>query len=113
MKSETATSQATMSGSNTVINGDCLAVLPTIPDASVDLVITDPPYLVSYRDRSGRSIANDDNANVLGAFSDLYRVLKPDTFCVSFYGWNRIDAFFRAWTEAGFRPVGHLVWHKG
>lgn len=27
-----------------VIEGDCLAVLPTIPDGSVDCVITDPPY---------------------------------------------------------------------
>lgn len=34
------------------------------------------------------------------------------TFCISFYGWNRVDAFFRAWRRAGFHPVGHLVWHK-
>jgi DNA modification methylase len=97
-----------------VIHGDCLAVLPTVPNESVDLVVTDPPYFVRYRDRSGRSIRNDDNPDsVLGAFNDLYRILKPNTFCVSFYGWNRIDAFYHAWTDAGFRPVGHLVWHKG
>jgi len=76
-------------------------------------VVTDPPYFVRYRDRCGRTIANDsDPESVLGAFVDVYRVLKPDTFCVSFYGWRRGAAFFRAWSEANFRVVGHIVWHK-
>jgi site-specific DNA-methyltransferase (adenine-specific) len=103
-----------MTAENQIIHGDCTRVLPTLQDESVDLVITDPPYFVRYRDRSGRTIANDVNpASVLGAFTDIYRVLKPNTFCISFYGWSRVDAFFRAWTQAGFQPVGHLVWHKG
>ncbi len=38
--------------------------------------------------------------------------VKPDRFCVTFYGWNRVDAFFAAWKGAGFRPVGHLVFVK-
>jgi DNA modification methylase len=80
----------------------------------VDLVVTDPPYFVNYRDRAGRSIANDrDPSSVLGAFGDLYRILKPNTFCVSFYGWNAINSFFDAWKSAGFKAVGHIVWHKG
>ena len=93
-----------------VINADCLAVLPQLPSASIDLVLTDPPYLVGYRDRSGRSIAGDQTGEWLKpAFRELYRVLKPGSFCVSFYGWNRTDEFFAAWRAAGFRPVGHLV----
>lgn len=97
-----------------IIHGDCTAVLPTLPAESINLVVTDPPYGVRYRDREGRSIANDDCLDVvLGAFPDLYRVLKRDSLCVCFYGWNRIDEFFAAWTAAGFRPVGHIVWHKG
>jgi DNA modification methylase len=98
---------------NQIIHGDCLSVLKGFPGDSVDLVVTDPPYGVSYRDRAGRTIANDDCAeSILGAFTDLYRVLKPNTFCISFYGWNHIDAFFQSWTRAGFRPVGHIVWAK-
>jgi adenine-specific DNA-methyltransferase len=96
-----------------VINGDCNNVLKTIASESIDLVLTDPPYLVSYRDRSGRTVANDSEPeNVLGAFDDLHRVLKPNSFCISFYGWNRVDAFFHAWRHAGFAPVGHIVWRK-
>jgi site-specific DNA-methyltransferase (adenine-specific) len=96
-----------------VIQGDCNGVLQTLPSESVDFVLTDPPYFVRYKDRSGRSIANDDHpASVLGAFNDLYRVLKPNTFCVSFYGWNSVAAFFEAWKRAGFTAVGHIIWHK-
>ena len=29
---------------NTLIHGDCLEVMKSIPDGSVDLVLTDPPY---------------------------------------------------------------------
>jgi site-specific DNA-methyltransferase (adenine-specific) len=96
-----------------ILQGDCTQLLKTLPDSSVDFILTDPPYFVRYRDRSGRTIANDSNPeSVLSAFSDLYRVLKPDSFCISFYGWNRIDAFFHAWKRAGFTPVGHIVWRK-
>ncbi|HCN70713.1 MAG TPA: DNA methylase [Pusillimonas sp.] len=93
--------------------GDCLHILPTFPDRCIDFVLTDPPYLVNYHDRTGRSIANDMQADWLEPeFKQAYRVLRPDSFCVSFYGWNRVDYFFRAWKEAGFRVVGHLVFAK-
>jgi len=99
--------------SNQVIQGDCTQVLSTLPSDSVDLAVTDPPYFVRYKDRTGRTIANDDDpASVLGAFSELYRVLRRDTYCVSFYGWGQVDAFFAAWRRAGFYALGHLVWQK-
>lgn len=84
-----------------------------MPDSSVDLVVTDPPYLVSYRPRDGRRCHNDDNSEWLEpAFGEMYRMLKPDTFCVSFYGWPWVERFMGAWKKAGFRPVSHLVWVK-
>jgi len=98
---------------NRVINGDCIDVLKQLPDRSVDFVLTDPPYLVRYRDRQGRSIAGDDRSDWLKpAFEQIYRVLRPDSFCVSFYGWTQTDKFFAAWRAAGFQLVGHLVWIK-
>lgn len=98
---------------NRVIQGDCTAVLKTLPGGSVDFVLTDPPYFVRYRDRAGRTIRNDRYpGQILDAFNDVYRVLKPNSLCVSFYGWNRVDSFFSAWKGAGFTPVGHLVFSK-
>ena len=98
---------------NQLVQGDCTRALTQLPDSCVDLIVTDPPYGVCYQDNLGRTIANDDDpSRVLGAFSELYRVLKPNSVCVSFYGWGQVDAFFRAWRQAGFRPVGHIVWAK-
>jgi site-specific DNA-methyltransferase (adenine-specific) len=81
---------------------------------SVDFILTDPPYLVRYRDRGGRKVANDDNARWMKpAFAEMYRLLKPGSFALSFYGWNKTDLFFDAWKAAGFRIVGHVVFRKG
>jgi len=80
---------------------------------SVDFILTDPPYLVNYRDRSGRSIRNDDNDQwLVPAFAEMYRVLKDQSFCVSFYGWNKADVFISAWRSAGFTLAEHLVFRK-
>jgi site-specific DNA-methyltransferase (adenine-specific) len=100
---------------NSIIQGDCIEVLKSLPDRSVDFVLTDPPYLVRYKDRSGRTVKNDCGKHpesVLGAFAELYRVMKPNSLCVSFYGWNRVDAFFRSWKDAGLTPVAHIVFRK-
>jgi len=98
---------------NQVIQGDSITVLRSIPSESVDLVITDPPYLVNYLPRDGRRCANDNSDYWLRpVFRELYRVLKPHSFCATFYGWPWLDRFMAAWTESGFRPVSHLVWVK-
>lgn len=99
---------------NRVICGDCTEVMAAMPPRSIDLIVTDPPYGARYRDRSGRSVANDgDLAWLAPAFREAARVLKDDRFLVSFYGWHRADEFFAAWKQAGLYPVGHLVWTKG
>ena len=54
---------------NQVVQGDCTRVLQRLPGECVDLIVTDPPYGVRYRDRLGRTIANDDDPiRILGAF---------------------------------------------
>ena len=95
------------------ILGDCVRVMATIPDNVIDFILTDPPYLVGFRDRSGRTIAGDVNDDWLQpACNEMYRVLKKDALMVSFYGWNRVDRFMAAWKNAGFSVVGHLVFTK-
>jgi site-specific DNA-methyltransferase (adenine-specific) len=81
----------------TVVRGDCVDVMKAMPSKSVDFIPTDPPYLVRYCDRSGRSVKNDDNDTWLDpAFAQMYRVLKDNRFCVSFYAWNKVDRFVEA-----------------
>lgn len=69
-----------------IYHGDCRAVLSELPDNSVDLVLTDPPYGVSYvtarrsrSDKLRKPIANDES---LQAFADAWpeclRSLRDD-----------------------------------
>lgn len=96
-----------------LILGNNLEIMASLPDNYVDFILTDPPYLVNYIDRTQRSIANDINADwLMPTFSELYRVLKPNSMMVSFYGWTKVDLFFAAWKAAGFRVVGHIVYPK-
>ena len=96
-----------------VLLGDCVERMRAMSAGSVDFVLTDPPYLVRYRDRSGRSLLNDDSdAWLKPAFGEMYRLLKPDSFLVSFYGWDAVDRFVGAWRDAGFQIAGHIVFGK-
>ena len=98
---------------NTIIHADCVKALATLPEKSFDFILTDPPYLVSYKARDGRSVSNDDNTAWLKpAFAQMYRVLKNDAFCLTFYGWPHADRFMQAFRAAGFRPVGHFSFPK-
>ncbi len=98
---------------NTVLHGDCLKILPTLAAASANLIVTDPPYLVNYKSRDGRSVPNDDNdAWLKPAFAEMFRVLGDGAFCLTFYGWPSADRFLNAYRAAGFRVVGHFVFPK-
>lgn len=98
---------------NRVMHGDCVRLMRRLDTASIDFILTDPPYLVRYRDRTGRTVANDDNGRwLVPAAAEMHRVLKDGAFCLSFYGWNQADRFIAAWRAAGFRLVGHVVFRK-
>lgn len=99
-----------------IYQGDCLDVMPTFRSESVDFVLTDPPYLVRYEGRwdgARKQIVGDDDPSWLEpAFKEIWRVMKPDTFCVSFYGWPHTDTFLGLWKAIGFRPVSHFAFVK-
>jgi site-specific DNA-methyltransferase (adenine-specific) len=99
--------------SNTVVHGDCIEVMRTMPAASVDFILTDPPYIARYKSRTDQTIRNDDNAKWLEpSFAEMHRLLKNDACAISFYGWPKVDLFFAAWKRAGFRVGGHIIFRK-
>ena len=105
--------QYSCSTGGTLILGDCIDKMRCMPSRSADLVLTDPPYVVAYKSRDGRSIANDqDDSWLQPVFTEVYRLLKPNSFAISFYGWNKVDAFMDAWRQAGLRVVGHVTFIK-
>ena len=96
-----------------LITGNCIEVLGRADPLCIDLVVTDPPYLANYVDRTGRSVANDQDPKwIEPAFEQIARVLKKGGVCVSFYGWHRAEEFLTVWKRLGLRPVGHFVWAK-
>jgi adenine-specific DNA-methyltransferase len=98
---------------DTILHGNCIDIMRSMPAASVDFILTDPPYIAAYRSRDNRTVRNDDNADWLApSFAAMHRVLKPDAFAISFYGWPKVDVFFSAWKKAGFRIGGHIVFRK-
>lgn len=78
---------------NKIYFGDGLELIKQMPDNSVDLVVTDPPYKVSQKYGGG---VDADNlvavSGILKLMPEITRVLKPNRFCVVFYD-NRILPF--------------------
>lgn len=59
-----------------IINGDCLKVLPSIPDTSIDAIISDPPYPEIARDY-GKLSEQDWQSLMDEVVTHAKRVLKP------------------------------------
>ena len=86
-----------------LIHGDCLEVMKTIPDESIDLVVTDPPYLINYRSHwtsHSKPISGDN------------RVLKPDSAAYIFCSPKRIDYFMGCCKDSRFTIKNNIVWVK-
>ena len=60
-----------------LINGDCLAALREMPDASVDAVITDPPYGLGFMAAATKGWDAPDMAWATEWARECLRVLKP------------------------------------
>jgi len=67
---------------NTIIVGDCLDIIKQMPDESVDLVVTDPPYGIGFQSNSAKvsrfDILEGDNKvfDLTQYWQELFRVVK-------------------------------------
>jgi site-specific DNA-methyltransferase (adenine-specific) len=90
-----------------IYNCDCMDVLPLIPEKSIDLVLTDPPYGIDYQSarRTDKSqwkpkIYGDDEYP-----SWIFDLIKPE---IAFMAWCRWDVL-----EQMPKPKSLIVWDKG
>lgn len=60
----------------TLIHGDCLEVMKKIPDNSIDLVLTDPPYGVGYTYNSYNDTKEELKRLINGFMPEVLRVAK-------------------------------------
>ena len=107
-------------GRHTVICGDSTmreTYERLLGDTSVNLVCTDPPYLVKLESSVGK-IANDDLNDkegyefLLKAFSCFRDVMAPDASIYVFYATAKARVFHDAYEDAGFKVGAGLVWKK-
>lgn len=61
----------------TLHNGDCIELLRKLPDASVDLVITSPPYCIGKAYEDPHNDIKTFKKQHTDIFEELYRVVKP------------------------------------
>ena len=97
--------------------GDCLELMKGIPDKSIDLIVTDPPYGINYqsnlRVKSDKFdvLKNDDNDLRFLAYQELERVLKPDCVCIVFASWKNYNKDFSELDKL-FDIKNVIVWWK-
>lgn len=104
---------------NDIYNDDCLVGLKDIEDGSIDLIVTDPPYLINYHSakydtshKFSTPIANDTNKSlIIDIMPELYRVLKDDSAIYMFCSPNTVE-FFKAEIEKYFNVKNLIIWVK-
>lgn len=114
----------------TLRKGNCLELMKTIPDNSVDLVLTDPPYnLANFMDVRSTNLAAM-RPNFFGSagwdeftaseweeamdifFKELHRVLKPRGAAIIFMSLMRMETLIRLSEKNMFYYKTIGAWHK-
>ena len=115
-----------------LINDDCLKVLPTLPDQSVNLIVTSPPYNMRTRIRNGKYTTRETSKHFSKKYENFYDALSIDDYY--HFHKNVIDEMLRISQiifyniqivtgnkEAIFKIIGYfnksikdiIIWDKG
>lgn len=75
---------------NKIICGDALELIKGIPDSSIDIIITDPPYGIKKR-----GIKNSESLETFyKILPECKRVLKQDSFFITFFSTKKLPQLF-------------------
>lgn len=121
---------------STIFCGDSLDLLRRMPTASVDAVITDPPYSSGGLMRSDRNLKTSDKYVLTGTqierpeffgdnrdqrsfvtwctmwMSECFRVVKPGGYLMAFTDWRQLPSLSDAVQCAGWVWKGVVPWDK-
>ncbi len=89
-------------------HGDCLEVLQTLPDNSVDAVVTDPPYGLSFMGKRW-----DYDVPSVEVWAECLRVLKPGGHLLAFAGTRTQHRMAVRIEDAGFEIRDMITWVYG
>ena len=104
---------------NYIDNIDCLEGPKEIPDKSVDLIVTDPPYSINLKSSGAKGSKLNpwaDLCNTSHSFrvwmEQAQRILKDDGALWSFINWRGYPALVKAGLDIGWSMESLLVWDK-
>lgn len=109
----------------TLYNGDCMGVMRSIADNSIDLIVTDPPYRVTTHGTSfnhGMFENKATNQGMVFEHNDIsvseyapefFRVLKDGSHCYVMCNHVNLQSMLNTFTEVGFHFIKSLIWDKG
>jgi site-specific DNA-methyltransferase (adenine-specific) len=91
-----------------LIHGDCLEKLKELPDCSVDSVVTDPPYGLSFMGKKW-----DYDVPSVEVWKECLRVLKPGGHLLAFAGTRTQHRMAVRIEDAGFEIRDMIAWVYG
>jgi modification methylase len=113
---------------DTILIGDCIEQLRTLPDASVDLVFADPPYNLQLggellRPDNSKVDAVDDDWDQFESFAaydrftrewlaECRRVLKPDGAIWVIGSYHNVFRLGAALQDLGYWVLNDIIWRK-
>jgi len=91
-----------------LFHGDCMEVMATLAESSVDAIVTDPPYSISFMAKKW-----DSALPGLGHWQAALRVLKPGGYMFAFGGSRTSHRLACAVEDAGFEIRDCVMWLHG
>jgi len=91
-------------------HGNCLDILPALPDCSIDSIVTDPPYELGFM---GKKWDNSGIAYNITLWQECLRVLKHGGHLLAFGGTRTYHRMAVAIEDAGFEIRDSLHWIYG
>jgi len=108
-----------------IYNMDCLEGMKQIPDGSIDLIVTDPPYKTTARGNAGNSggmlqkdinkkgmVFEHNNCDIEQYLPEFYRVLKDGSHCYIMCNHTNLVHFLKVIDDSQFHFIKSLIWDK-
>lgn len=105
---------------------NCLNIMHDLPNESIDLIVTDPPYRVTPRGNHGNSGGMLKERNAMKGIIFDYNDIKPQEYLPEFYRLLKdgshlyimsnhvnLQNILNTATECGFKFIKSLIWNKG
>ena len=104
--------------------GDALVLLTQVPSKSINLIITDPPFGIDFKENLG--FYNRKSSNVITGYKEIekenyydfsykwikecYRILKDNGSIYIVSGWTNLRDILNAVYDVNFHIINHIIW---